>query len=446
MPANRDHTVQSADYIVVGGGSAGCVVAARLSEDPNVQVVLIEAGRRDDSLWLRLPVTYYKTTGARFTWGFHTTAQRHQGGIATAFAQARVLGGGSSINAQVYMRGTRADYDGWAHACGCPGWGYDDVLPYFKKAEDNSRLAGNLHGVDGPLKVSDQAYTHPLTDAWLKACQQAGLPYNADFNDQRAGCGLYQVTNREGRRSSTAHCYLDPARKRQNLTVLTGSQVLRVVFDGHRACGVELAGDDGSVRTLRARGEVILCAGAIGTPQLLLHSGIGDVRALAGYGIKALHDSPEVGANLQDHLDVFLIYELTGAHSYDKYKRLPWQLRAGLEFTLFRSGPVTSNVVEGGAFWWVDRSDPEPDVQFHFLAGAGVEAGIADVPGGNGCTLNAYLTRPRSRGRVSLASADPRDPPLIDPDYLSDPDDLAKTVDAVRLGRRLMAGTSLAPY
>jgi len=446
MSANPNQRVDAADYLVVGGGSAGCVLAARLSEDPAVQVVLIEAGRRDDSLWLRLPVTYYKTTGAQFTWGFQTSAQHHQGDIVTSYTQAKVLGGGSSINAQVYMRGTRADYDAWKDDFGCPGWGYDEVLPYFKKAEDNTHLASELHGSGGPLKVSNQAHTHSLTLAWLKACQQAGLPYNADFNDQRAGCGLYQVTNREGRRSSTAHCYLDPARQRKNLTILTETQALRVVFDGHRACGVELAGDDGSVRPLRARCEVILCAGAIGTPQLLLHSGIGDARALAGHGIKALHDNPEVGANLQDHLDVFLIYELTGAYSYDKYKRLSWQLRAGLEFALFRSGPVTSNVVEGGAFWWVDRNDPEPDVQFHFLAGAGVETGIADVPGGNGCTLNAYLTRPRSRGRVSLASSDPREPPLINPNYLSDPDDLAKTVDAVHLGRRLMAGTSLAPY
>jgi choline dehydrogenase-like flavoprotein len=436
----------SADYVIVGGGSAGCTLAARLSEDPGARVLLIEAGRKDSSPYIHLPVTYYKTTGPQFTWGLETTAQQHQGGIVTPFTQARVLGGGSSINAQVYMRGTPADYDAWKDEFGCAGWGYGDVLPYFKKAEDNTRLAGDLHGVGGPLKVSDQAYTHPLTYAWLKSCQQAGLPYNADFNSAtQAGCGLYQVTNRAGRRSSAANCYLRPAEGRSNLTIMTDAEVLRVLFEDGRASGVEVQ-QAGAVRKIAASREVILASGAIGTPKILMHSGIGDASHLAQNGIEVVADLPEVGKNLQDHLDVFLIYELTGPHSYDKYKKLPWQIWAGLQFALFRSGPITSNVVEGGAFWWVDPEDPEPDVQFHFLAGAGVEAGIADVPGGNGCTLNAYLTRPRSRGTVSVAGNDPRQFPKIDPNYLSDPDDLAKTVESVRLGRKLMGGESLAPY
>jgi len=446
--ASRTNGAQmsSADYIVVGGGSSGCAVAARLSEDPSARVLLIEAGSRDKSLYIHLPVTYYKTTGPQFTWGFKTTEQQHQGNIATPFTQARVLGGGSSINAQVYMRGTPTDYNAWKNAFGCVGWGYDDVLPYFKKAEDNTRLADALHGVGGPLKVSDQAYTHPLTYAWLKACQQAGLPYNSDFNSgKQAGCGLYQVTNRTGLRSSTANCYLHPVENRKNLTVLTNAQVLRVLFEGGRACGVEIE-QGGATRRICANREIVLTSGAIGTPNLLMHSGIGDAHLLAANGIDVVFDSPEVGKNLQDHLDVFMIYELTGPHSYDKYKKLHWQFWAGLQFALFRSGPITSNVVEGGAFWWVDETDPEPDVQFHFLAGAGVEAGIADVLGGNGCTLNAYLTRPRSRGNVSVAGNDPRAFPKIDPNYLSDPEDLAKTVDSVKLGRKIMAGNSLSSY
>lgn len=446
MNSVRNVEKSTVDVIVVGGGSSGCAVAARLTEDPDIQVSLIEAGNRDSSPYIHLPVAYYKTTGHQFTWGHKTSAQIHQGNIVTPFTQARVLGGGSSINAQVYMRGTPADYDGWKDDFGCPGWGYSDVLQYFKKSEGNSRFAGDLHGTEGPLKVSDQAYTHPLTLAWLQACQQAGLPMNPDFNSgKQAGCGLYQVTNRNGRRSSAANCYLHPVENRPNLAVVTNVQVTRILFEGKRAVGVEIH-QKGEVRKLYARREVVLASGAVGTPNLLLHSGIGDGEKLRSLGIEVAADIPEVGRNLQDHLDVFMIYELTGPHSYDKYKKLHWQIWAGLQFALFRSGPVTSNVVEGGAFWWVDQSDPEPDVQFHFLAGAGVEAGIEDVPGGNGCTLNAYLTRPRSRGTVTISSRDPLASPTIDPNYLSDPYDLARTVDAVRLGRKIMEGSSLAPY
>ena len=442
-----NRAIAIADYIIVGGGSAGCVLAARLSENPQARVILIEAGGRDRSPYIHLPVTYSKTTGRpQFTWGFMTAAQEHQGGISTPFTQARVLGGGSSINAQVYMRGTPADYNAWRDEFGCAGWGYDDILPYFKKAEDNQRLADDLHGMGGPLKVSDQAYTHPLTYAWLRACQQAGMPYNADFNSGKpAGCGLYQVTNRAGRRSSTANCYLHPAEKRKNLTVITDAHVLRVVIENGRACGVELRKGN-ATRRVSALREIILTCGAIGTPNLLLHSGIGDAESVTAAGIELVAHNPEVGRNLQDHLDVFLIYQLTGPNSYDKFKKLHWQIWAGMQFALFRSGPITSNVVEGGAFWWVDRNEDEPDVQFHFLAGASLEAGIADVPGGNGCTLNAYLTRPRSRGTVSLLGTNPMQQPRIDPNFLSDPDDLIKTVESVRLGRKIMAGSAIARY
>jgi len=435
-----------ADFLVVGGGSAGCVVANRLSADPAHRVVLIEAGARDRSPYIHLPVTYYKTTGPRFTWGHRTVPQVHQGGIVTPFAQARVLGGGSSINAQVYMRGTPQDYDHWRDAHGCAGWGYDDMLPYFVRCEDNQSLAGPLHGDGGPLKVSDQSYTHPLTHAWLKACQQAGLPYNRDFNSgTRAGCGLYQVTNRAGWRASAAGCYLDPVRHRRNLEILTDAMATRILVEDGRAAGVEIA-RGGRREVLRARRGVVLSAGAIGTPHLLLVSGIGPAAQLRAAGVDVVRDSPEVGRNLQDHLDVFLIYRLKGPFSYDRYKKLGPQIWAGLQFVLFRSGPVTSNVVEGGAFWTLDPAETQPDVQFHFLAGAGVEAGIADVPGGHGCTLNAYLTRPKSRGSVSIASPDPKAPPLIDPNYLAEPEDLAKTVAGVRLGRRLMEQSALAAF
>lgn len=443
--ANRPLMLEEADYVIVGGGTAGCVLASRLSEDPSKKIILIEAGRRDSSIYIHLPVTYYKTTGPQFTWGYKTTPQPFQGGISTPFTQPRVLGGGSSINAQVYMRGLPRDYDDWRDVYGCQGWGFSDVLPIFKAAEDNNRLAGPMHGSDGPLKVSDQAHTHPLTRAWLKACQQIGMPHCDDFNSgDPAGCGLYQVTNRDGRRSSTANMYLHPVEKRTNLKVVTEAHATRVLFDGHRATGVEVR-RDGALSTIGARLEVILTSGAIGTPHLLQKSGIGPGAWLNEAGVEVQKDAPECGANLQDHLDIFLIHELSGPHSYDKFKKLHWQAWAGLQFAAFRTGPVTSNVVEGGAFWWVDTTDPYPDVQFHFLAGAGVEAGIPAVPTGNGCTLNAYLVRPKSRGTVRL-SPDDRETPLIDPNYLSEPEDLRKTVEAVKLGRRIMDQSAITKF
>lgn len=433
-----------ADFVIVGGGSAGCTLAARLTEDPSVKVVLIEAGSRDTSPYIHLPVTYYKTTGPKFTWGYHTAPQANQDGITAPFAQARVLGGGSSVNAQIYMRGIPRDYDDWRDVYGCDGWGYSDVLPFFVTAENNDRLSEPLHGTEGPLKVSDQAYTHPLTRAWLKACQQMGMPYNGDFNSgDPSGCGLYQVTNRAGRRSSAANAYLHPVENRANLTVLTDAHVTRVVFEGKRATGIELR--RGTVlSTISAGSEVILSAGAIGTPHLLQRSGIGPAGWLKDAGIDVLHHSGEVGANLQDHLDVFLIHELTGIESYDKYKKPHWQAWAGLQFALFGTGPVTSNVVEGGAFWWVDKNDPYPDVQFHFLAGAGVEAGIPSVPSGNGCTLNAYLVRPKSRGTVKPGSNGQG--PIIDPNFLSDSYDLKRTVDAVKLSRKIMEQPAISGF
>jgi choline dehydrogenase-like flavoprotein len=427
-----------ADFVIVGGGSSGCVLAARLSADPTCSVILLEAGDRDRSPYIHLPVTYYKTTGSNFTWGFETAPQKHQGDIRTPYAQARVIGGGSSINAQIYIRGNPEDFDGWRDEHGCRSWGYDDVLPYFRRAEGNQRLAGETHGMDGPLLVSDPAYVHPLSYAWLQACQQAGIAPNPDFNSgTQAGCGLYQVTNRAGRRSSAANCYLRPALKRSNLRVLTKTQARRITVENNRATGVE-ADVDGVRRTIRANREVILTSGAIGTPKLLMLSGIGPAAELRAHGIEILRDSPNVGKNLQDHLDIFLIYEVANANSYDKYKKLHWQVWAGMQFALFRSGPITSNVVEAGGFWWSGRQEGLPDVQFHFLAGAGVEAGIPDVPGGAGCTLNAYLVRPKSRGSVTLKSAKAEDHPVIDPNFLSHPDDLAGTVASVKLGRKIM--------
>ncbi len=354
-----------------------------------------------------------------------------------------MLGGGSSINAQVYIRDRPEDFDCWRDELGYLDWGYAEVLPYFIKAEGNSRLGGHVHDDDGPLMVSDPAYTHPLTYAWLRACQQAGLPYNADFNSgAQAGCGLYQVTNRAGRRSSAANCYLHPAERRRNLRVLVNARTVRIVVVAGRATGVEVV-RGGRRDFVRARRELVLAAGAIGTPKLLMLSGIGNPVELREKGIDVISEQPEVGRNPQDHLDVFLMHKLPRQHGYDRYRKPGWQLWAGLQFALFHAGPITSSIVEGGAFWWVDRAEHTPDVQLHFLAGAGVEADIPYLPAGRSCTLNAYLVRPRSRGNVSLRSSEPEAPPVIDPNYLSAPEDLARTVASVRLGRRIMQQAAL---
>lgn len=436
----------NADFIVVGGGSSGCTLAARLSEDPSCSVILLEAGNRDTSPYIHLPVAYYKTTGPEFTWGFETAPQRHQGDIKLPYAQARVIGGGSSINAQVYIRGNPQDFDGWRDAHGCIGWGYDDVLPYFRRAEGNQSLAGETHGIDGPLLVSDPSYVSPMSRAWVQACQEAGIVPNRDFNSgNQAGAGLYQVTNRNGRRSSAANCYLRPALKRPNLRVITGVQARRVIIEGNRAVGVEID-RKGITKVARANREVILTSGAIGTPKLLMLSGVGPAAHLQEKGIKVVRNSPNVGQNLQDHLDIFLVYEVGRDNSYDKYRKLHWQAWAGMQFALFRSGPVTSNIVEAGGFWWSGPKEGLPDVQFHFLAGAGIDEGVPDIPGGAGCTLNAYLVRPKSRGSVTLKSDRAHDNPVIDPNFLSHPDDLAGTIASIKLGRRIMEQSAISRY
>lgn len=430
------------DYIVVGGGSAGCVIAARLSENPEARVVLLEEGPRDTHPLIHLPVGFYKTSQGNLVehYPWEPPAD-YIGAPKPSMVQARVLGGGSSVNAMVYLRGQPADYDSWDQ-----GWAYKDVLPFFRKCESNDRFSNEAHGTDGPVGVSDQCYTHPLTKFWLQACQQAGLAYNADFNSGvQDGCGLYQINARDGLRSSTSVAYLKPARRRPNIKVNTGCRVLRVLIEKGRATGVEYV-EKGQRQILRAEREVIISAGAINSPRLLMLSGIGPAGHLQDTGIKVLHDLPGVGQNLQDHIEVSLINELRRPLSYDKYKKPQWKLAAGLQYALFRDGPVTSNVVEGGAFWRTSLAEGRADAQYCFMAGAGVEAGVGSVPGGNGCTLNVCQTRPRSVGSVQLRSADPKDLPVIRPNYLSDPFDLACMVEATEFGRYILAQEAMAGH
>ncbi len=314
---------QDYDYIIIGGGSAGCVLAARLTEDPACRVLLLEAGGRDLHPFYHLPAGFAKMTKGIGSWGWRTVPQRHIGNRVINYTQARVIGGGSSINAQIYTRGHPLDYDEWRQM-GCAGWGYDDVLPYFRRSEDNDTHENHYHGQGGPLGVSQPSAPLPICEGYFAAAGQLGIPTNVDMaGESQEGVGYYQLTQRHARRSSTATAFLRPARGRGNLTVRTGAQVGRILVENHRATGVELLARGGR-ETIRASAEVILSAGAIGSPRLLMLSGIGPADHLREVGIAPVFDQPEVGANLQDHVDLFVIAACTGPHSYDRYARPLW--------------------------------------------------------------------------------------------------------------------------
>ena len=435
------------DYVIVGGGSSGCVLAARLSENPDVRVLLLEAGGKDNHPYIHMPVGFAKLTAGPRTWGYTTVPQKHANNREIPYAQGRVLGGGSSINAEVFTRGHPADYDRWAREEGAEGWSFDEVKPYFLRSEGNTILSGDWHGTEGPLGVSNLQDPQPMTRAFLQACQELGIPYNPDFNGpEQAGCGAYQTTIRNARRCSAAVGYLRPVMGRPNLTVETGVMVRRILFKANRATGVEYV-RDGAVRSVDADAEVIVTSGAIGSPKLMMLSGIGPAAHLRALGIDVVQDLPGVGENLNDHFGIDIVAELTGHYSLDKYNKLHWMLWAGMQYALFRTGPVASNVVEGGAFWYADRSQPIPDLQFHFLAGAGAEEGVPSVPAGSsGITLNSYTVRPKARGTVRLRSADPSDPPLVDPNFLGHPDDLKTSVEGVKISKEIFSQSSLKKH
>ena len=435
----------SFDYIIAGGGSAGCVLASRLSEEPAVKVLLLEAGGTDRHPLFHMPAGFAKMTKGIGSWGWHTVPQRHMGGRALRFTQAKVIGGGSSINAQLYTRGNPLDYEGWANAGNCGGWGYRDLLPYFKRSEDNQRLVNEYHSYGGPLGVSAPVNPPPICDAYIRAAQEAGVPYNADFNGAvQAGAGFYQLTTKNARRSSTASGFLRQALGRANLTVMTGATVTRIAVEKGRAVGVDLV-ENGAVRTLRAEREVLVTSGAIGSPKLLLQSGIGPADHLGAVGVNVVHDLPGVGGNLQDHLDLFVICECTGEHTFDNYAKPHRAAWAGLQYLLFKTGPVSSSLFETGGFWFADETAPSPDIQFHLGLGSGIEAGVAKLRN-TGVTLNSAFLRPRSRGTVRLASANPADAPLIDPNYWDDPYDREMALRGLDLAREIMRQKALKPF
>lgn len=434
------------DYIIVGGGSAGCAMAARLSEMPDARILLIEAGPRDNDPFIHMPVGFFKMTGGPLTWGYQTSALAHAGNRTAVYPQARVLGGGSSINAQVYTRGCPEDYDHWAKDLGCKGWSAKDLLPYFVKSEGNARLGGKDHGIDGPLAVSDLPSPNRVSLAYVQGCMEYGMPFNPDFNSgKQEGAGLYQTTTLNGRRCSAAVGYLRPALKRLNLTIRTDLFVNRIIVEKNKATAVEVI-EGPLTRRINAASEVIVTAGAIGSPKLLMLSGIGNAKHLKSVGVETRHDLSGVGENLHDHFSTDVTWVLNGPHSYDKYKKKHWQLWAGLQYLLFHNGPVSSNIVEAGAFWWGDRKEKVPDLQFHFLAGAGVEEGVGTVPGGNGATCNSYHTRPRSRGWVRLRSSNPADAPEINPNSFAEPYDLDRHIDGIKVTQAVGQTRAMRKY
>jgi choline dehydrogenase-like flavoprotein len=430
------------DFIIIGGGAAGCVLARRLVDTGQFSVLVLEAGPNDWHPYIHMPAGFTKLTGASHSWGYETVPQTGLNGSEIWYPQGRVLGGGSSINAQVYTRGNRWDYDNWADH-GCTGWSYDEILPFFRKAEDNNRYADDFHGQGGPLKVSD-ALPHPLTTVFVRAAQQAGLPFNPDFNGaEQMGSGFYQVTNRDGKRCSTVDGYLAPIRKHANLQVRTKAFVTKIEFSGDRAVAVQVKQGSAEKR-IEASREIILTSGAIGSPRTLMHSGIGDAGALTRLGIETVRDVPSVGQNLQDHMDVFSVTECSGDYSIDRYK--PWYMTgwAGAQYLMFGTGVVASNLCDGGGFWYADEEAPAPDVQFHFLPGSGLEHGLKQIR--NGVTLNSALMRPKSRGSVQLKSSDPFEKPLIDPNYWGDAYDVEHSIKAFKLNRRIMQQEAFKPF
>ncbi|MEO1250566.1 MAG: GMC family oxidoreductase N-terminal domain-containing protein, partial [Pseudomonadota bacterium] len=355
---------QGFDYVIVGGGSAGCVLANRLSEDPAVSVCVLEAGGKDNDPYIHMPVGFAKMTSGPFTWGFKTAPQKHANNREIPYAQARVIGGGSSINAEVFTRGNPVDYDRWANEEGCEGWSFSEIQQYFIRSEGNTILAGDWHGTDGPLGVSNIQDPQPMTRAFVQSCQELGIPYNPDFNGPlQEGAGVYQTTIKNARRCSAGGAVALKG-DAVDQTVGFDGQVLTAhdrfqVTDG----GVEYF-DGKHMVHLKADSEVIVTSGAIGTPKIMMLSGVGPANHLKENGVEVVHDLPGVGENLNDHFGVDIVAELNGPHSLDKYGKPHWMLWAGIEYVLFKSGPVTSNVVEGGAFWRANQSAPVPDLQF----------------------------------------------------------------------------------
>ena len=431
------------DYIVIGGGSAGCVLANRLSASGRARVLLLEAGPSDLNPWIHVPLGYAKLfRDPSVNWLYETEPQPELDGRRIPQPRGKVLGGSSSINALIYIRGQREDFDGWRQS-GAVGWGYEDVLPYFRRSQHQMRGEDAFHAVGGPLPVSNQA-THRLCDAFIDASEQAGFPRNPDFNGAaQEGAGYFQTTSRAGRRASAAVAYLNPAKGRPNLVIITRAQVTRVVVEGGRATGVEWRHDAMDFRA-GARAEVVLSAGAIGTPQILQLSGIGPGALLAEHGVPVVHDVPGVGENLQDHLQVRMVFRATGPITLNDDLRGWWgKARAGIAYALARKGPLTVGAGYAGGFFRTDAKVASPDIQVHFLTFSTDRMGdqLHDF---SGFTASSCQLRPESRGTVRITSADPFAYPAIDPRYFTAEADRRVNVEGLKLLRRIMAAPAFA--
>lgn len=432
------------DYVIVGAGSAGCVLAHRLSADPNTRVLLLEAGPRDWNPLIHMPAGLARLVKVRsVNWDYHTEPEPQLLGRRLWWPRGKTLGGSSSINAMCYIRGVPGDYDRWAEVSGDPRWSWDQVLPWFKLSEDNARGADACHGTGGPLGVSDLRHHNMLSDALLEAASQAGHARNDDFNGERQeGFGLYQVTQRNGARCSTATGFLRPVRDRANLEVRTGALVERVIIERGHAVGVQLRNGSGLQRI--DAGQVLLAAGAINSPHLLMLSGIGPADHLREHGIPVVLDRPEVGGNLQDHLDICTLVGSTRPVTYDHLN----EVAAGLRYLIARQGPGTSNIAEAGGFLRSRlATDERCDLQFHFVPALLDDHGRHRLPG-DGYTLHACYLHPRSRGRLRLRSADPTRPVAIHANYLGDGEghDLVRMIEAAKLSRDILAQPAFDPY
>lgn len=439
---------QEFDYVVVGGGSAGCVMASRLSEDPNVSVALLEAGPTDSSVLIHCPLglAVMAQTG-QANWSYETVPQAGFNGRRGYQPRGKVMGGSSSINAMVYTRGNRNDYDGWA-AQGNPGWSYADVLPLFKKAENNECFgATEYRGTGGPLNVAYLRSPSPVNEAFIAACNQTGIPTNPDYNGpQQYGVSRGQTTQINGERCSAAKAYITPHLGRPNLTVITDAHATRVLLEGKRATGVEYLKDQQTLQ-VRAKREVILSGGAFGSPQLLMLSGIGPAAHLQQHGIAVQHELPGVGQNLQDHITTCLIYRTSRVDaSFGLSLRGGWaMIKSIFEWRNKRTGMLTSCISETQGFISTEGHNEHPDIQLAMCVGI-IDDHARKQHLGHGFTLHVTLMRPKSRGTVMLASAKPTDAPLIDPAFLKDPDDLARLVKGTQKGLEIMEAPALSAF
>jgi len=432
-------------YVIVGAGAAGCVVANRLSEDPNNSVLLLEAGGRDWNPLIHVPIGFTKLTTPDVNWGFSTVAQPQMNNREMWYPQGRTLGGSTSINAQIYIRGHKNDYEEWGRQ-GNAGWDYQGVLKYFKASEDNQRLNNEFHGIGGNMSVGQQTQSNPLTRAFVRSLQELGIPYNDDVNGaSQDGVTFYQVTQRNVRRESSATAFLNPAKKRKNLTVLTRSQGSRVIVESGRAVGVEfIKGKKKCVAYVDK--EVILSGGAVNSPKMLLLSGIGPADELRQLGIDVVHDLPGVGKNFQDHMDVYLTAE-TAPVSYNMEDRPDRAIRHAIQYLLYKTGPVTACVAEAGAFIRSSDQVENPDIQIHCLPAYVIDHGRKRVKG-HGVTINTCNLRPRSIGTVKLRSTDPTAHPLIDPNFCGDKDgyDWKISIEGFNWGRKILNAEAYKQY